>query len=192
MRGPSTGVAIGSGSVEILVRTLAEEFPELDRERLRHAVERATARIASSTLDTEGYQVVDLHLQRAEATDEASERAAILRELSANLEERNDADRALVVRLSAFAEHPIVADLDPLLRLARLTQRYAELPLDAMNGLIEIHDEGAVQRLGAKPKATIAAPHTAALSTTAAPWRSTRDVQPLKRVRIKLPTDMAE
>ena len=149
MRGPSTGVAVGSGSVEILVRTLAEEFPELDRERLRHAVERATARIASSSLDTEGYQVVDLHLQRAEATDEASERAAILRELSVNLEERNDADRALVVRLSAFAEHPTAADLDPLLRLARLTQRYAELPLDAMNGLIEIHDEGAAPRLGA-------------------------------------------
>ncbi len=147
MRGPSTGVVIGTGSVEILVRTLAEEFPELDRGRLRHAVERATARIATSSLDTEGYQVVDLHLQRAEATDEASERAAILRELSENLEERKDADRALVVRLSAFAEHPTTADLDPLLRLAKLTERYAELPLDAMNGLIDINDEGAVRRL---------------------------------------------
>ena len=147
MRGPSTGVVTGIGSAEILIRTLAEEFPELDRERLRHAVERATARIASSSLDTEGYQVVDLHLQRAEATDEASERASILRELSENLEGRKDADRALVVRLSAFAEHPTAADLDPLLRLATLTERYAELPLDAMNGLIDINDDGAVRRL---------------------------------------------
>ena len=105
MRGPSTGVALGVGAVETLVRTLAEEFPELDRARLRTAVERATARIASSALDTEGYQVVDMHLQRAEATEEANERAQILRELSENLEARKDADRALVVRLSAFAEH---------------------------------------------------------------------------------------
>ncbi len=147
MRGPSTGGVVGTGSVEILVRTLADEFPELDRERLRNAVERATARIATSSLDTEGYQVVDLHLQRAEATDEASERAAILRELSENLEGRKDADRALVVRLSAFAENPTTADLDPLLRLAKVTERYAELPLDAMNGLIDINDEGAVRRL---------------------------------------------
>ncbi|CAN5353401.1 hypothetical protein BH11MYX1_BH11MYX1_17750 [soil metagenome] len=147
MRGPSTGVVIGTGSVEILVRTLAEEFPELDRERLRHAVERATVRSASSSRDTDGYQVVDLHLQRAEATDEGSERASILRELSENLEGRKDADRALVVRISAFAEHPTDADLDPLLRLAKLTERYAELPLDAMNGLIDINDERAVHRL---------------------------------------------
>ncbi len=147
MRGPSTGAVIGTGSVEILVRTLAEEFPELDRERLRRAVERATARIASSALDTEGYQVVNLHLQRAEATDEASERAAILRELGENLEGRKDADRALVVRLSAFAENPMAMDLDPLLRLANLTERWAELPLDAMNGLIDLDDDGAVRQL---------------------------------------------
>ncbi|MEO6771938.1 MAG: hypothetical protein ABI467_02825 [Kofleriaceae bacterium] len=147
MRGPSTGVALGVGAVETLVRTLAEEFPELDRARLRTAVERATARIASSALDTEGYQVVDLHLQRAEATEESNERAQILRELSENLEQRKDADRALVVRLSAFAEHASTVDLDPLLRLARLTERWSELPLDAMNGLIDIHEDGAVRRL---------------------------------------------
>jgi len=147
MRGPSTGVALGVGAVETLVRTLAEEFPELDRARLRTAVERATARIASSALDTEGYQVVDMHLQRAEATEEANERAQILRELSENLEARKDADRALVVRLSAFAEHASTVDLDPLLRLARLTERWSELPLDAMNGLIDINEDGAVRRL---------------------------------------------
>ncbi|HET9989974.1 MAG TPA: tetratricopeptide repeat protein, partial [Kofleriaceae bacterium] len=147
MRGPSTGVALGVGAVETLVRTLAEEFPELDRARLRTAIERATARIASSALDTEGYQVVDMHLQRAEATEEANERAQILRELSENLEQRKDADRALVVRLSAFAEHASTVDLDPLLRLARLTERWSELPLDAMNGLIDINEDGAVRRL---------------------------------------------
>ncbi|MEO8552411.1 MAG: hypothetical protein ABI678_20680, partial [Kofleriaceae bacterium] len=147
MRGPSTGVALGVGAVETLVRTLAEEFPELDRARLRTAVERATARIASSALDTEGYQVVDMHLQRAEASDESTERAQILRELGENLEARKDADRAYVVRLSAFGEHATAADLDPLLRLARLTERWSELPLDAMNALIDINDEGAVKRL---------------------------------------------
>lgn len=147
MRGPSTGVALGVGAVETLVRTLAEEFPELDRKRLRMAVERATARIASSALDTEGYQVVDMHLQRAEASDESTERAQILRELSETLEARKDADRAYVVRLSAFGENPIAADLDPLLRLAKLTERWSELPLDAMNALIDINDETAVVRL---------------------------------------------
>ncbi|MEO8840203.1 MAG: hypothetical protein ABI591_14425, partial [Kofleriaceae bacterium] len=148
MRGPSTGVALGVGSVETFVRVLGEEFPELDRERLRNAVERAAARIASAKLDTEGYQVVDMHLQRAEATEESNERAQILRELSENLEARKDADRALVVRLSAFSEHATASDVDPLLRLAKLTERWSELPLDQMNGLIEIHDDAAVGRLG--------------------------------------------
>ncbi|HEX7701816.1 MAG TPA: tetratricopeptide repeat protein, partial [Kofleriaceae bacterium] len=148
MRGPSTGVALGVGSVETLVRVLGEEFPELDRERLRTAVERAAARIASAKLDTEGYQVVDMHLQRAEATEESNERAQILRELSENLEARKDADRALVVRLSAFSEHATASDVDPLLRLAKLTERWSELPLDQMNGLIEIQDDAAVRRLG--------------------------------------------
>jgi tetratricopeptide (TPR) repeat protein len=147
MRGPSTGVALGVGSVETLVRVLGEEFPELDRERLRHAVERAAARIASAKLDTEGYQVVDMHLQRAEATEESNERAQILRELSETLEQRKDADRALVVRLSAFSEHATAPDVEPLLRLAKLTERWSELPLDKMNGLIEVHDEIAVRQL---------------------------------------------
>ncbi len=144
MRGHTAGI----GSVEILVRTLAEEFPELDRERLRGAVERASARIASASLDTEGLQVVDMHLARAEATEESTERAGILRELAENLEERGDADRALVVRLSAFAEAASAIDLDSLLRLARITDRWAELPLDAMNALVDINDDAATRRLG--------------------------------------------
>src|SRR5262245_2739190 len=125
--GPPTSL-----SVDVLTRTLAEEFPELDRERLRAAVEKAVAKVASAALDTEGYKVVDLHLSRAEATEESAERAQILRDLSDMLEGRGDLDRGLVVRLAAFAEAPIAADLDPLLRLARVTERWSELPLDNM------------------------------------------------------------
>src|SRR6202142_4137473 len=90
------------GSVDIITRALLDEFPELDRERLRAAVERATAKAAGASLDTEGYRVVDLHLARAEAAEQSDERAQILRELSDTLAERDDADRALVVRLAAF------------------------------------------------------------------------------------------
>ncbi|HEY1812819.1 MAG TPA: hypothetical protein VGG74_10765 [Kofleriaceae bacterium] len=143
MRGHTAGI----GSVDIVVRALIEEFPELDKKRLRAAVERASARIANATLDTEGYQVVDMHLQRAEATEEAHERATILRELADNLEARKDADRAIVVRLSAFAENPSIDDLDSLLRLAALTDRWSELPLDQMTALVDIHDDAAVRRL---------------------------------------------
>src|SRR5678815_3337111 len=119
MRGQPTALP----SVEVLVRTLRDEFPELDGERLRAAVERAVAKAQAAALDTEGYRVVDLHLQRVEATEEASERAKILRELSETLEGRGDADRALVTRLAAFAEAPAGSDLLPLLRLARITER---------------------------------------------------------------------
>src|SRR5580704_17301355 len=143
MRGHTAGI----GSVDIVVRALLEEFPELDKKRLRAAVERASARIANATLDTEGYQVVDMHLQRAEATEEANERATILRELADNLEARKDADRAIVVRLSAFAAHASVVDLDPLLRLAAVTDRWSELPLDQMTALVDIHDDASVRRL---------------------------------------------
>lgn len=132
---------------------MLEEFPELDPARVRAALERGVARAASATLDTEGYRVVDLHLQRVEASEEASERAAILRSLAETLEERGDADRALVVRLSAFAEASGVGDLDPLLRLARITDRWGELPLDQMNALIDIHEDGAAERLTAMAEA---------------------------------------
>ena len=143
MRG-NTG---GTFSVDIVTRAVLEEFPELDAARVKAAIERGAARVASASMDTEGYRVVDLHLARVEASEESSERAQILRELSENLVERGDLDRALVVRLSAFSEAADPKDLEPLLRLARVTKRWAELPLDAMNALIDIHDDGAVQRL---------------------------------------------
>src|SRR3954468_19302952 len=122
----------GFGSPEVLVRALLDEFPELDPARVRAAVERAAAKIANAALDTEGHRFVDHHLARVEATEERSERARILRDLADSLEERRDAERALVVRLAAFAEAPAVVDLDPLLRLAQITQRWSELPLDDM------------------------------------------------------------
>ena len=143
MRGHPDGV----GSVDIVTRAVLEEFPELDAARVKAAVERGAARAASASLDTEGYRVVDLHLQRVEASEESSERALILRELSDNLVERGDLDRALVVRLSAFAEAADPKDLEPLLRLARVTQRWSELPLDTMNALIDINDDHAAARL---------------------------------------------
>src|SRR5262245_12429737 len=124
-----------------------DEFPELDRARVRAAVERATAKVANAALDTEGHRFVDQHLARVEATEEAAERARILRELADNLEERRDADRAMVVRLAAFAEAPAAIDLDPLLRLVRITQRWGELPLDEMAQLIDIADEASPRRL---------------------------------------------
>ena len=111
---------MGVESVDIITRVLRAEFPELDAERLRGAVEKAIARVASSRLDTEGYQVVDLHLAKVEATEESEERSKILRELSETLEGRNDAERALVVRLSAFSEVASQEDVGPILRLARI------------------------------------------------------------------------
>jgi tetratricopeptide (TPR) repeat protein len=138
MRGHGTSAF----SVDVLVRTLLEEFPELDADRLRTAVERGVARAQSTSLDTEGYRVVDLHLQRAEATEESAERSQIMRELAETLEQRGDAERALVVRLAAFSSVPVFADLEPLLRLAKITLRWDELPLDRMAAVIDIsHDD---------------------------------------------------
>ena len=143
MRGqPPTGF-----SVDVLARAVLDEFPELDGERVRTALQRGVARAAGSNLDTEGYRVVDLHLQRAEATEESAERAQILRELAEMLEERGDMDRAIVVRLAGFNASPVVADLDPLLRLARITNRWAELPLDTMSALIDVTDDESARRL---------------------------------------------
>jgi tetratricopeptide (TPR) repeat protein len=123
------------------------EFPELDRDRVRVAVERAIAKAQAARLDTEGYQVVNLHLQRVEATEEATERAKILRELSGTLEERGDADRALVTRLAAFGEVPSPDDVEPLLRLAKITDRWDELPLDPMTALVDALQDGAAKKL---------------------------------------------
>jgi tetratricopeptide (TPR) repeat protein len=138
---------MGVESVDIITRVLRAEFPELDAERLRGAVEKAIARVASSRLDTEGYQVVDLHLAKVEASEESEERSKILRELSETLEGRNDAERALVVRLSAFSEVASQDDVGPILRLARITERYAELPLEAMSALVDLNHDDAVSNL---------------------------------------------
>lgn len=134
-------------SIDVLTRAVLEEFPELDGHRVRTAIERGVSRALSANLDTEGYRVVDLHLQRAEDTEEASERAAILRELATTLEQRSDADRAFVVRLAAFAAAPAVADIDPLLRGASITTRWSELPLDAMSAMIDPTDGESPRRL---------------------------------------------
>jgi tetratricopeptide (TPR) repeat protein len=137
----------GPGSVDLLVRALCGEFPELERERVRVAVERAIAKAQAARLDTEGYQVVNLHLARVEATEEATERAKILRELSGTLESRGDADRALVTRLAAFGEVPSPDDIEPLLRLARITDRWDELPLDPLTALVDAQQDGAAHKL---------------------------------------------
>src|SRR3569623_1152053 len=137
----------GPGSIDLLARALSAEFPELDRERVRAAVQRAVAKAAASSLDTEGYQVVNLHLARVEATEEATERAKILRELSATLEERGDADRGLVTRLAAFGEVPSGEDIEPLVRLARVTERWDELPLDRLTALVDLQRDAAARQL---------------------------------------------
>ncbi len=136
-----------TGSIDIIVRALLQEFPGLDPTRLRAAVERGTAKADTASLDTEGHRIVSQQLARVEATEESAERAAILRSLAADLESRGDAERALVVRLSAFAEQQDVADLDPLLRLGRVTERWGELPLDALTVLVEIDDPASAGRL---------------------------------------------
>jgi tetratricopeptide (TPR) repeat protein len=138
---------MGVESVDIITRVLRAEFPELEAERLRAAVERAVARVASSSMDTEGYRVVDLHLAKVEASEESEERSKILRELAETLEGRNDAERALVVRLCAFGEVPQQDDIGPLLRLARITDRYSELPLESMSALVGIDHDDAVSNL---------------------------------------------
>src|SRR5215213_9706970 len=100
MRGQSSGL----GTVDMVVRAVLEEFPGLNKDRLRAAVERGNARAANAALNTEGHRIIDLHLARVEATEESSERARILRELSEDLEEQGDAERGIAVRLAAFGE----------------------------------------------------------------------------------------
>ncbi|HMG23069.1 MAG TPA: tetratricopeptide repeat protein [Kofleriaceae bacterium] len=135
------------GSIEVLIRALLDEFPELEARRVRAAVERATARVAHAALDTEGHRFVDHHLARVEASEDSAERARILRELSANLEDRRDAERALVVRLAGFAEAAVPDDIDAMLRLAAITQRWTDLPLDAMTRLLDPTDDASPRRL---------------------------------------------
>jgi tetratricopeptide (TPR) repeat protein len=141
------GNTAGFGSIEVLVRALLDEFPELDARRVRAAVERATARVAHSALDTEGHRFVDHHLSRVEASEDSAERARILRELASNLADRKDAERAMVVRLAAFAEAAVPDDIDALIRLAGITQRWTDLPLDAMAALVDPTDDASARRL---------------------------------------------
>src|SRR5215467_8555857 len=142
------GNTAGFGSIEVLVRALLDEFPDLDVRRGRAAVERATAKVAHSALDTEGHRFVDHHLARVEASEDSVERARILRELATNLADRRDAERALVVRLAAFSEAGDAGDVDALLRLGGITQRWADLPLDAMAALVDPTDDASPRRLG--------------------------------------------
>lgn len=137
----------GFGSIEVLVRALVDEFPELDPRRVRAAVERATAKVAHAALDTEGHRFVDQHLARVEASEDSAERARILRELAGSLEERRDAERALVVRLAAFTEAPVPDDVDALLRLAGIAQRWTDLPLDALTAQLDPTDDATPRRL---------------------------------------------
>ncbi len=150
MRSTSTSATRvgGEQTVDLLVRAVLEQFPDLDREQLQVAIERGFARAASASLNTEGHRIIDLQLARVEATEEAAERAAILRELATSLEgDRGDAERAFAVRLAAFGESPSTADLAPLLRLARVTERERELPLDAMAGVVAVGDDDAAPQL---------------------------------------------
>jgi tetratricopeptide (TPR) repeat protein len=138
---------MGVESVDIITRVLRSEFPELEVERLRGAVERAVARVASTSLDTEGYAVVNLHLAKVEATEENEERSRILRDLAETFESRNDAERGFVTRMSAFSEAARQDDIAPMLRLARITERWAELPLEQMSALVDINHDDAVSNL---------------------------------------------
>ncbi len=134
--------------VDTIVKAILDELPGLDGVKLRAAVERGVTKAARQLLDTAGAEVVDRHLARVEATDESTEKAQILRELADTLErERGDSERAIVVRLAAFAEAPLAADLDPLLRLAGATDRWAELPLDQMLALLDSNEDAGPRRL---------------------------------------------
>jgi tetratricopeptide (TPR) repeat protein len=134
-------------TIDVLAKVLREEFPELDAKRLYAALERAHAKARAQLLDTEGYQVVNMHLQQVEQAEESGERARILRELSETLESRGDLERAFVTRLAAFDELAIRDDLDPLLRMARVTKRWSELPLPTMNALVDVTQDSAARWL---------------------------------------------
>lgn len=143
MRGTATGF-----QVETIVRAILDELPGLDKARLQAAVERGVANAARQRLDTAAAEVVDRQLARVEATEESTEKAQILRELADTLEhDRGDAERAIVLRLAAFAEAPLASDLDPLLRLAGATDRWNELPLDQMLALLDSSEDAGPRRL---------------------------------------------
>ena len=142
------GSPLATLTIETITRSLLEEFPELDPGRVRKAVERATAKAASTALDTAGSLVVDQQLSRVEASEDARERAQILRDLAESLEaERGDADRALVVRLAAFTEAPLASEIETIIRLAHTTKRLDEVPLDVMVGTVDPTSEASTSQL---------------------------------------------
>jgi Tfp pilus assembly protein PilF len=136
--------AIAPGAVHAVARALADELPEVDVERLYVAVERVAGRLfaqdAEEAIDWE--RVVDVQLDRVADAEAGPQSAAILRELADDLEHAiGDPDRALTARLGAFAEAASALDLDPIVRLARATDRWRELPLDAMSAVARCGDD---------------------------------------------------
>jgi len=145
--------ALAPDVMKALATALVEELPEVSAERMLAALERASSRVSPPTPvvavealaamaapeaepEPDWEKVVDIQLARVAAADEGPDSAAILRELADDFEnEIGDLDRALSARLGAFAEAAAADDLDPLLRLARATARWCDLPLDAMTAL---------------------------------------------------------
>ncbi|HVK76603.1 MAG TPA: tetratricopeptide repeat protein [Kofleriaceae bacterium] len=140
--GPS---AISPDALRALTALLVDELPELAPARVHAAVARAAGR-AQALLDAPAPErdwaaIVDAQLERIAAA-EGPARAALLRELADDFEhELGDHDRALEARLDAFAEVPATIDLDPLLRLAAATDRWRDLPLDAMTACAVTGDD---------------------------------------------------
>jgi len=135
---------IAGDVVQALTRALADELPEIDGARLAAAVERA----ASSLDDREAWErLIHVQLDRVAEADAGQASAEILRDLADDLEHAiGDADRALTARLGAFADDASPVDLDPLVRLARATDRWKELPLDAMSAIARHGDDASRAR----------------------------------------------
>ena len=142
--------AISPEALRALTALLADELPELAPARVHVAVARAAARV-QAVLDVYASErdwaaIVDAQLERIAASDEGPARAELLRELADAFEhELRDHDRALEARLDAFAEEPATIDLDPLLRLAAATDRWRDLPLDAMSACAATGDDDGVR-----------------------------------------------
>lgn len=142
--------SISPDVLRALTALLADELPELAPGRVHVAVARAAARVRSMldvyASERDWATIVDAQLERIAASDEGSARAELLRELADEFEhELRDHDRALEARLDAFAEVPDTIDLDPLLRLAAATDRWRDLPLEAMSACAATGDDDGVR-----------------------------------------------
>ena len=143
---PVGAPAISPEALRALTALVADELPEVDAARVHAAVARAAARVQAlidaPSLDRDWAAIVDAQLERIAAADEGAARGELLRELADDFEhELRDHDRALEARLEAFAEAPATIDLDPLLRLAAATDRWRDLPLDAMGACAATGDD---------------------------------------------------